>query len=765
MKEVIYLLIGAILTEICHLIESKYKTLGKISDWIRERLWRKKYLLPKEVKEHLADNKDAFKQEYVDFINALDKFCNLYKENVMSKYNEAFVNLNNHIIDGIDKYRINVELLDCFYDFINKAPRLKSSEKIALTNVTNKFMNLISEINTKIKDSSNVYVDANDKKLKKDINRYEPYLHYWDNSDKYIINIIKQVSLLRLRGTNRNLRILDIGGGNGRLVYELAQNNDTIVFVEPDPMRIKEAKKKLLNLNVDYYNMRFERLEWNNIGLFDVILCSHVIQHVSTERYEQIIAQFHYLLKNNGLIFLMCPLSFTKNNEYVVHGLEYDMWRIDKNEIENSNYRINNILDLLKIKRSKNNCIIYEEEDYKGYGDNDNIMYELQERKDCYLLYKRVLDEGLILSLHRDLVLKEDKIRAQLDSIIKFNKPYNLELTDYSRLWLIGKSILHSIDDYRIAVKIDDSTVNMYSIKKAISDHSYYNRQMQKKEIPIEFKEVLKGKVLKPQIIQQDMENRWLVIDHKTKKIVAWIFKTQNYYFLIDNFKVQHTLTYDNFKRLFLCTESHGENIVYDSEFCEGFLISEQGVYTHFLRIDNDWLRLFKRTYMLNQDIEPILSSITTTLQGNTIDVFQTKKDYIWNIRRSNKNNQSFGKLIPEYCVMNVGDYSLSEKYFIYRAKRYTRLSKYAFNHLCTEEMSIYKILPTHHFVKNELISILEKYKLKQMSFISYHLGRKKCFIDKFVLRDKLFNILKLSKYRCFRKWAQARDCLIIIKK
>ena len=766
MKEFISLLIGAILAVVCSWVESKYKILGKVSDWIRNKLGITKYLLPKEIKKYIVDNKNNFKQEYEDFVNALDVFCNLYKENIMSKYNESFNDLNNLMIKGVDKYNIDIDLLDCFYNFINNTSRLKGAEKVEFTNVTNKFMNLINEINKKIEDSSNAYVDVNDKKLKKDINRYEPYLHYWDNSDQYVIDIIKQVSLLRLRKnrTDGVLRILDIGGGDGRLTHELARNNDIIMFVEPDPIRIEEAKKKLSNLNVEYFNKKFEKIKWDNIDLFDIILCSHVIQHISTERYEQIVAQLRYLLKNDGLIFLMCPLSFTKNNEYVVHGLEYDVWRIDKNEIENSDYKINNILGTFKMHKLERNCSIYEEEDYKGYGNNNMIMYELQERKDCCLLYKRVLNEGLVGSLPRDIDLQKDKIRVRLGDIIKFNEPYNLELTDYSRQWLIGKNDQQSIEDYQIAVKVDNSTVNTYLIKKAISDHSYYNQQIQKKEIPIEFKEALKDKVSKPKIIQQDQENRWLVIDSKTKTTIAWIIKTQDYYLLIDNLEAQHRLTYDDFKHQYLNSESLGKNIVYDSEFCEGFLISEQGVYTHFLRIDNDWLRLFKRTCMSDQEIEPVLKSESTNLQENIVDVFQTKKDCIWNIKRS-ENDKSFGKLIPEYCVMKVSDYSSSEKYFIYRAKRYTRLSKYVFDQLCTKEISKYKILPTHHFVKNKLVKLLKKHKLQQMSFISYHLGREKCFLDKFVLRDKLFNVLKLNSFRCFREWVKARDCLIIIKK
>lgn len=770
MKDYCLVVIGAMLAVICPWVNSKYKILDKILIWLKKIVYGKHPVrsLSKEEKNCIKDNKDYFMSEYCCFLDSLYAFCEIYNSNEESKFNTIFTILYTFVKKEIITPNLDTDLLDCFEIFKYKRIQLEKDEKIIFKKLESKYDHLIEKLKAKIMDTNNEYIDVNDKKLKKDINKYEPYLHYWDNSDKYIIDIIKhKMFLLRKNNSSAYLKILDIGGGNGRLIYELAQSTDCIVFVEPDFKRMEEAKNKLSSYtNVEYVSQKFERIEWSQMKnrKFDIIICSHVIQHVSTEKYERIIRGLNPLLKSRGFLFLMCPLSFTKYNEYVVHGLEYDVWRIDKQEIDNSDARINEIL------QTRNMCMLNDDnptayvEDYIVYCEK-NITYSLQKKKDCYLLYKRIYDEGLVYSLPRNIVIEVDKIRKQLNGIIKLDESYTLQLTCYSRQWLIGNSDQQKINDYQIAIKIDNYTVNTYIIKKAIINHVYYTLQIKNEKIPSEFSDALKVKAARLKIEQNDQENRWLIVDNKTTETIAWIVKTQNYYLLINDLEVKNKFTYDKFKKLYTNPELLGKNIIiYDSEFSEGFLISEKGVYTHYLRFDNDWLRLFKKTDISDKEIEHILKSKVTSWQNNLIDIDTDRKNYIWTIKR-NKDDKSFEKLLPQYCVMQVNEYNTSEKYFIYRDKRYTRLSQYAFNKLCKEELLKYKILPTHHFVKYNLIQHLKMYGLKQASFKSYHLGCKKYFLDNFLLRDKLFNFLKLNNIRYFRELVKARDCLIIIKK
>lgn len=778
---------AALLLAILRQIDKRFNVSERVIVFIKRLKKKSNNWSPllEEEERYFVDNYKLFEDDYKKFLKRFFNFCKRYEKDSYFSYLKLKDLLQD--LERIDNSTLDVRLFNLFEEFRQKKNNRdndiisKFLKKIArvfkktdiITEIQFEYDQLEKEYKRliiKIRKNMNPqyeYADLDNIKLNQDKNKYESYIGYWESSNRYIYNIInrKLLDLRRLK-QNRHLNILDIGGGDGSVIYELIQDNDEVMFIEPDTKRIDEAKVrlKIKNSTIWYVNMRFEDIDWttNTKKPFDVIICSHVIQHLSTNHYHRMVSEIKDLLQDTGFLFLMCPLSYSKYNEYVVHGLEYDQWRVNKQDVKDNMYRVLEKCSLdipfddLKPLPLKDGFMVYLNE------EDTNVCFSLQEKQDCYLLYHRA-NEGLIASLPRHIDFCQ--IYEEVKKNIGFDIRECSKFTWFSRQWLIGDNQLAILDTVT-------DTVLFYTVEKneIFEKHSYYSQQIEeKRKVPKDFCNVLKRTASKI-VLNKLQENRWGL--YVNEKEIAWIIRTQNHYFLINRQNPEsYMMSYDSFKTNYTSYQFS------DSEFNEGLIISENNSYGFFLRFDRDWLRLFKGKYLSKEEIEPIINGNVSIWKDNSVIIDVIKKDCIWNIK--GEHNNAFVKLFPHYCVMHITDYDDSEKFFIYRDKRYTRICEEAFNKLCDEESSLLKILPTHHFVINELVDALRQNGLKRDSFFSYHLGAKLKFKDKrihlggilrpmtgcFFLRDWLFNSLRLNRFRYFRKIFEARDCMLVLKK
>ncbi len=109
---------------------------------------------------------------------------------------------------------------------------------------------------------------------------------------------------LRLMAACRpQAQLLDIGCGLGRIVGLLRHEVAGIVGLEPDPERFAASRAdfhdgdrvEILNCSSDRYKLEHPS------RTFDMVVVSMVIQHVSTETCDRILADVHDLLAADGV--------------------------------------------------------------------------------------------------------------------------------------------------------------------------------------------------------------------------------------------------------------------------------------------------------------------------------------------------------------------------------------------------------------------------------------------------------------------------------
>lgn len=163
--------------------------------------------------------------------------------------------------------------------------------------------------------SINHYLDEWDEIVSKYINWHEPFDGYWTKSEERAFTFVDNILLNASRQ-----RVLDLGCGRGRLLTRFAHFFKEVVALDSQQERIMHAKA-LVNssqlLNVNFINQPFEDCT-EEIGKFDVVLCSHVVQHIPTFDVVEMFKQINSVLLPGGLLVLLTAHAISERNKFKV---------------------------------------------------------------------------------------------------------------------------------------------------------------------------------------------------------------------------------------------------------------------------------------------------------------------------------------------------------------------------------------------------------------------------------------------------------------
>ena len=208
---------------------------------------------------------------------------------------------------------------------------------------------------------------------------------YWEESEKNILNAI----INKIKNMPKKPKLLDLGCGTGRLFSVFYSYVESITGVEPDESRaseaVKEAEKiddkKIKVLNGDISAVKDKK--------FDVIVVSHVFQHIALESVVDIVSSLRNIIEDEGLLCITTTYSGSRKD---ILSLEYskkgkrEFKRISKkrfNKIVNTNtalpvrkFSINTIKSIL----NNNNFTIQQKLCY--HFKKEKIKSELSVEKD-----------------------------------------------------------------------------------------------------------------------------------------------------------------------------------------------------------------------------------------------------------------------------------------------------------------------------------------------------------------------------------------------
>jgi cyclopropane fatty-acyl-phospholipid synthase-like methyltransferase len=165
------------------------------------------------------------------------------------------------------------------------------------------------------------YPDHNDSITSALVDSQQPYEGYWKESEDKVIALMKSY-MTKLPKENKVL--LDAGCGGGRMLVEFQNEYAKGIGIEPDVSRLAVAKKKVevnqLAEKVSLLNVGIEQVELSH--KVDMILCSHVLQHVTTTAVDEILNTFRDVMDEDGLLFITSCHSKEKQDTYSKSRLE-----------------------------------------------------------------------------------------------------------------------------------------------------------------------------------------------------------------------------------------------------------------------------------------------------------------------------------------------------------------------------------------------------------------------------------------------------------
>jgi len=162
------------------------------------------------------------------------------------------------------------------------------------------------------------YPDPGDEITFKIIQQYEALPSYWSNSEKRILSHIHET--IRLNSFS-NYTLLDAGCGEGRLFDCFINDAARIVGIEPDRTRYENALRHIsenrFESKVEMRNVSVEESRLNE--KFDVVLSSHIIQHIPTASVAKHLSTLAEATHEGGLLIINTNVS-NRDEEYFVKG-------------------------------------------------------------------------------------------------------------------------------------------------------------------------------------------------------------------------------------------------------------------------------------------------------------------------------------------------------------------------------------------------------------------------------------------------------------
>lgn len=688
------------------------------------------------------------------FIQAVQKFLSSNEPTWFAVY---LTELRNVTVDN-DKIKFNKYFLIVWQIRKSKEEKFICQECEALWyDVKSTFEIIINQFNEVNIPGTN-YVDRDNIKLRQDITTYEPYVDYWTKADNWILDqLTKRVRKIRNIKNNRELNILDVGCGDGKIISVIAQKDDNIHIIEPDAERLEKAISLLRTMQCENVTSNESGVEGIDLlpNNYDIIICSHVIQHIHTKHCVSILSKLHNALKKDGELFLLFSMSYTNQDEYVVHGLEFNITKIPLDEYESKYESIKTILNKYYPQIGFNiDCVKINNKWTDIINPNSKLsQLTIAAREDCTFIYERETHEGLICSIENkecNLENLYNKFSEEIKALTNITDDINYSPTHFSTHWIVNEH-----QKYFHASLIDDNII-LHSEIIHIPIRPEISTAMSFMTIPSVFERALKYKKSQLQLIKdKTVASKWDIQNKKTSKIIGYIYKTHNYYSVVEcncdmykDYKIKNDSIYINNR----CLQ------IFDYETSEGFwgIINNKKVL--FIRKDLDWYRVFRRSSSIDMNqLLPIINSYTNLYLNEDVVSETIIHDKIWVIKQRGKPNKI---VLPIYVIIRLGN----EDFFVYRDKKYNRISEHMFNELCQDSLYKYKILPTHRFAFDNMTNILNgcDFNIKRIFF--YHFEYNPNIIDHILLREKIINIFpKKNKY--IAQCTLSRDTFWILSK
>ncbi|NKQ51269.1 class I SAM-dependent methyltransferase [Amycolatopsis sp. K13G38] len=161
------------------------------------------------------------------------------------------------------------------------------------------------------------YPDPGDRVTRSFIERHEPFPGYWAASEGRALELLGE----RLTAPRARTRALDAGCGDGRLLPWLARYAAHVTAADPDPDRLAHARATSLPADTEIAFRTASMAEVQG-GPYDLVLCSHIVQHMPTGAIEPALRHLHEITAPDALLVMSYSRAPVGGGGYVLEWRE-----------------------------------------------------------------------------------------------------------------------------------------------------------------------------------------------------------------------------------------------------------------------------------------------------------------------------------------------------------------------------------------------------------------------------------------------------------
>ena len=132
--------------------------------------------------------------------------------------------------------------------------------------------------------------------------------------------------IIKMAGNLKGKKVMDLGCGDGALIYWLARKGANVVGVDNEELGLKFAESNLVGQK-NRYNLKYELVLASAYdlpfedGSFDVVVNCEVIEHLAEP--ERMLSEVKRVLKPSGKFVLTTPYRLTEKPADTNHVKEY----------------------------------------------------------------------------------------------------------------------------------------------------------------------------------------------------------------------------------------------------------------------------------------------------------------------------------------------------------------------------------------------------------------------------------------------------------
>lgn len=140
---------------------------------------------------------------------------------------------------------------------------------------------------------------------------------YWQHSEQRVL----QIACTAVQQLPRPRAMVDFGCGQGRLLPVFAPYVDTLTALEPDPTRCAHARRAAAALGSGVQVREGDQHSLKT-GAYDVLLCSHVLQHLPGPVAAEILTALWRAARPGALLLLATTHIAATQDAYTVEQFE-----------------------------------------------------------------------------------------------------------------------------------------------------------------------------------------------------------------------------------------------------------------------------------------------------------------------------------------------------------------------------------------------------------------------------------------------------------